>query len=173
MSDTNSTLPKPKKSVALSGTPAGNTALCTLWPQLATTCITAATTSTTWPPNRLEESPTCWCTCALPTQSQLAAYKTRLKRAAGLAAIVTDALERCRPTRIPMACCAPDARCWYGAAEREGHPASEARDIADRLIASFGSMLMYGGTSPATAPHRCGKPTTTRWPRFPQPAARR
>ena len=27
--------------------------------------------------------------------------------------------------------------------EREGHPASEARDIADKLIASFGSMLLY------------------------------
>jgi 2-methylcitrate synthase len=27
--------------------------------------------------------------------------------------------------------------------EREGHPAAEARDIADKLIASFGSMLLY------------------------------
>ena len=27
--------------------------------------------------------------------------------------------------------------------EREGHAASEARDIADKLIASFGSMLLY------------------------------
>jgi 2-methylcitrate synthase len=27
--------------------------------------------------------------------------------------------------------------------EREGHPASEARDLADTLIASFGSMLLY------------------------------
>lgn len=39
---------KPKKSVALSGVPAGNTALCTVGKKAATTCITVATIFLIW-----------------------------------------------------------------------------------------------------------------------------
>ena len=67
-----SAAPKPKKSVALSGVPAGNTALCTVG-RRATTCTTAATTSWTSPTRRSSRKwPICWCTgsCRLPPSSR-------------------------------------------------------------------------------------------------------
>ncbi|MEO6154327.1 MAG: 2-methylcitrate synthase [Thermomonas sp.] len=144
MSDTPSNLPKPKKSVALSGTPAGNTALCTVGRSgndlhyRGYDIHDLATKST------FEEVAHLLVHGTLPTQSQLNAYKTRLKRLRGLPAIVTEALEL-----VPANAHAMDVLrtgCSVMGVvlpEREGHPASEARDIADKLIASFGSMLLY------------------------------
>ena len=144
MSDTPSTLPKPKKSVALSGTPAGNTALCTVGRTgndlhyRGYDIHDLATKST------FEEVAHLLVHGTLPTQSQLDAYKTRLKRLRGLPAIVTDALEL-----VPANAHAMDvmrtgcSMLGNVLPERDGHPASEARNIADKLIASFGSMLLY------------------------------
>ncbi len=144
MSDTPSTLPKPKKSVALSGTPAGNTALCTVGRSgndlhyRGYDIHDLATKST------FEEVAHLLVHGTLPTQSQLNAYKTRLKRLRGLPAIVTDALELVPANAHPMDVLRTGCS-MLGTVlpERDGHPASEARDIADKLIASFGSMLLY------------------------------
>jgi 2-methylcitrate synthase len=144
MSETPSNLPKPKKSVALSGTAAGNTALCTVGRSgndlhyRGYDIHDLATHST------FEEVAHLLVHGALPTASQLKAYRTKLKRLRGLPAIVTDALELVPAAAHPMDVLRTGCSVLGTVLpEREGHPASEARDIADRLIASFGSMLLY------------------------------
>ncbi|MGL6289162.1 MAG: bifunctional 2-methylcitrate synthase/citrate synthase [Silanimonas sp.] len=138
------TLPKTKKSVALSGTAAGNTALCTVGRSgndlhyRGYDIHDLATHST------FEEVAHLLVHGALPTASQLKAYRTKLKRLRGLPAIVTDALELVPAAAHPMDVLRTGCSVLGTVLpEREGHPASEARDIADRLIASFGSMLLY------------------------------
>ncbi len=140
----NQTLPKPKKSVALSGTAAGNTALCTVGRSgndlhyRGYDIHDLATQST------FEEVAHLLVHGALPTASQLKAYKTKLKRLRGLPAIVQEALELVPANAHPMDVMRTGCSVLGTVLpEREGHPASEARDIADRLIASFGSMLLY------------------------------
>jgi len=145
MSD-NSTNPgfKPKKSVALSGTAAGNTALCTVGRSgndlhyRGYDIHDLATKST------FEEVAHLLVHGALPTKSQLKAYKTKLKRLRGLPAIVQEALELVPANAHPMDVMRTGCSVLGTVLpEREGHPAAEARDIADRLMASFGSMLLY------------------------------
>ena len=81
---------------------------------------------------------------ALPTASQLEAYKAKLARLRGLPAIVSEALELVPANAHPMDVLRTGCSVLGNVLpEREGHPASEARDIADRLVASFGSMLLY------------------------------
>lgn len=137
-------LPKPKKSVALSGTAAGNTALCTVGRSgndlhyRGYDIHDLATHST------FEEVAHLLVHGTLPTASQLKAYRTKLKRLRGLPAIVTDVLELVPAAAHPMDVLRTGCSVLGTVLpEREGHPASEARDIADRLIASFGSMLLY------------------------------
>ena len=144
MTDAAPTLPKAKKSVALSGTAAGNTALCTVGRSgndlhyRGYDIHDLATHST------FEEVAHLLVHGALPTVSQLKAYRTKLKRLRGLPAIVTDALELVPAAAHPMDVLRTGCSVLGTVLpEREGHPASEARDIADRLIASFGSMLLY------------------------------
>ena len=80
----------------------------------------------------------------LPTPSQLKAYKTKLARLRGLPAIVQEALELVPANAHPMDVMRTGCSVLGTVLpEREGHPAAEARDIADKLIASFGSMLLY------------------------------
>ena len=144
MSDSNQTQPKVKKSVALSGTAAGNTALCTVGRSgndlhyRGYDIHDLATKST------FEEVAHLLVHGALPTASQLKAYKAKLKRLRGLPAIVQEALELVPANAHPMDVMRTGCS-MLGTVlpEREAHPANEARDIADRLIASFGSMLLY------------------------------
>src|SRR5262245_35335870 len=137
-------LPKAKKSVALSGTAAGNTALCTVGRSgndlhyRGYDIHDLATKST------FEEVAHLLVHGVLPTASQLKAYKTKLKRLRGLPAIVQEALELVPANAHPMDVMRTGCSVLGTVLpEREGHPASEARDIADRLMASFGSMLLY------------------------------
>jgi 2-methylcitrate synthase len=136
--------PAPKKSVALSGVPAGNTALCSVGRtgndlnyrgydilEIATTC-------------EFEEIAYLLIHGKLPNRAELAGYKTKLAALRGLPATVRAVLEVLPAASHPMdvlrtgvsvlGCTLP---------ENEAHPASGARDIADRLIASLGSMLTY------------------------------
>ena len=136
--------PAPKKSVALSGVPAGNTALCSVGRtgndlnyrgydilEIATTC-------------EFEEVAYLLIHGKLPNRAQLAAYKTKLASLRGLPATVRSVLEVLPAASHPMdvlrtgvsvlGCTLP---------ENESHPPAAARDIADRLIASVGSMLTY------------------------------
>ncbi|MBX3652491.1 MAG: 2-methylcitrate synthase, partial [Burkholderiales bacterium] len=135
---------KPKKSVALSGVPAGSTALCTVGRSgndlhyrgydildIAETC-------------EFEEIAHLLVHGRLPNAAELRAYKTKLKSLRGLPAVVRQVLEQLPPAAHPMDVMRTGCSA-LGAAmpEREDHGIPGARDIADRLMASFGSMLLY------------------------------
>ncbi|MDM0066025.1 2-methylcitrate synthase [Variovorax sp. J31P207] len=135
---------KPKKSVALSGVTAGNTALCTVGRtgndlhyrgydilDIAEVC-------------EFEEIAHLLVHGKLPTAAELRAYKAKLKAMRGVPASVKSALEQIPAGAHPMdvmrtavsalGCTLP---------EKDDHNAPGARDIADRLMASLGSMLLY------------------------------
>jgi len=135
---------KPKKSVALSGMAAGNTALCTVGRtgndlayrgydilDLAKAC-------------EFEEVAYLLVHGALPNAAELSAYKAKLRALRGLPVSLKSVLEQIPPSAHPMdvmrtgvsllGCLAP---------EKEDHNAPSARDIADKLMASLGSMLLY------------------------------
>lgn len=139
-----STLPKPKKSVALSGTAAGNTALCTVGRSGNDLHYRGYDIKDLAEQSSFEEVAHLLVHGSLPTASQLAAYRTKLQRLRGLPAIVAEALELVPAAAHPMDVLRTGCSVLGTVLpEREGHPAAEARDIADRLIASFGSMLLY------------------------------
>ena len=136
--------PKPKKSVALSGTVAGNTALCTVGRSgndlhyRGYDILDFADTS------EFEEIAYLLVHGKLPTAAELVAYKTKLRALRGIPAAVQNILECIPANTHPMdvmrtACSA------LGAVlpENPDHKLAEARDIADRLMACFGSMLLY------------------------------
>jgi len=139
-----SNAPKPKKSVALSGTCAGTTALCTVGRsgndlhyrgydilEIASQC-------------EFEEIAHLLVHGKLPTRVELNAYKARLRSLRGLPAALKTALEQLPPSAHPMdvmrtgvsvlGCLSP---------EKDDHNHAGAREIADRLLASLGSMLLY------------------------------
>jgi 2-methylcitrate synthase len=135
---------KPKKSVALSGVPAGNTALCSVGKSgndlhyrgfdiadLASHC-------------EFEEVAHLLIHGTLPTRPQLDTYKAKLKSLRGLPASVKSVLEQIPATAHPMdvmrtgvsalGCVTP---------ESADHNEVAAKEIADKLIACLGSMLVY------------------------------
>jgi 2-methylcitrate synthase len=135
---------KPKKSVALSGVTAGNTALCTVGRtgndlhyrgydilDIATQC-------------EFEEIAHLLVHETLPNRAQLAAYKAKLKSLRTLPAAVATVLEQLPASSHPMdvlrtgvsalGCVVPEA---------EAHTSAGARDLADRMLACLGSMLCY------------------------------
>src|SRR5690606_34818687 len=135
---------KHKKSVALSGVHAGNTALCTVGRSgcdlhyrgydirdLAQSCD-------------FEEVAHLLVHGRLPNAAELRAYKTKLTALRGLPASVKEALEKLPAGAHPMdvmrtgvsalGCALP---------EKDDHNIAGARDIADRLMASLGSILLY------------------------------
>jgi len=134
----------PKKSVALSGVTAGNTALCTVGRtgndlhyrgydilEIATVC-------------EFEEIAYLLIHEKLPNPAELSEYKAKLKSLRGLPATLRAALEVLPGASHPMdvlrtgvsvlGCTLP---------EKDSHEVAGARQIADRLIASLGSMLTY------------------------------
>ena len=145
MTDENqSVLPKPKKSVALSGTAAGNTALCTVGRSGNDLHYRGYDIHDLATQSSFEEVAHLLVHGALPTSSQLAAYKTKLKRLRGLPVLVAEALELIPANAHPMDVLRTGCSV-LGAVlpERETHPENETRDIADKLMACFGSMLLY------------------------------
>ena len=136
--------PKPKKSVALSGVPAGNTALCTVGRSgndlhyRGYDILEFADTA------EFEEIAYLLVHGKLPNAAELAGYKAKLRGLRGIPAAVQRVLECIPAGTHPMdvmrtACSA------LGAVlpENPAHKLAESRDIADRLMASFGSMLLY------------------------------
>jgi 2-methylcitrate synthase len=136
--------PKAKKSVALSGVTAGNTALCTVGLtgndlhyrgydilDVADAC-------------EFEEIAYLLVHEKLPNKTELAAYKTKLKSMRGIPFAVQHVLESLPASAHPMdvlrtgcsalGCTLP---------EKDNHNIQGAREIADRMMASFGSMLLY------------------------------
>ncbi len=135
---------KPKKSVALSGTAAGNTALCTVGRtgndlhyrgydilDVADAC-------------EFEEIAHLLVHGKLPTVAELAGYKAKLKSLRGVPAAVRAALEQLPPSSHPMdvmrtavsvlGCVSP---------EKDDHNHPGAKDIADKLMASLGPAMLY------------------------------
>jgi 2-methylcitrate synthase len=135
---------KPKKSVALSGVTAGNTALCTVGKtgndlhyrgydilDIATTC-------------EFEEIAYLLVHEKLPNLGELLAYKAKLKSLRMPPPAVLTVLEQLPATSHPMDVLRTGVSalgCWLP--EANEHPIAAARDIADRLLASLGSMLCY------------------------------
>lgn len=136
--------PKPKKSVALSGVVAGNTALCTVGLtgndlhyrgydilDVAEAC-------------EFEEIAHLLVHGKLPNAAELASYKAKLKSMRGIPMAVQDVLESLPASTHPMdvlrtacsvlGCVLP---------EKDDHNIAGAKEIADRMMASFGSMLLY------------------------------
>jgi 2-methylcitrate synthase len=135
---------KPKKSVALSGVPAGNTALCSVGRTGNDLQYRGYDILDVAEAAEFEEIAYLLIHGDLPTPAELTAYKTKLKALRGIPAIVRTALEGLPPATHPMDVMRT-AVSTLGCAlpEREDHGAAGARDIADRLIASLGSMLTY------------------------------
>jgi 2-methylcitrate synthase len=141
---TSETKPAPKKSVALSGVTAGNTALCTVGRtgndlhyrgydilDIAETCT-------------FEEIAHLLVHGTLPDEARLAAYQAKLRSLRGLPAAVKRTLEAIPAAAHPMdvmrsgvsalGCVLPEA---------PDHNPAGAREIGDRLMACLGSMLLY------------------------------
>ena len=135
---------KPKKSVALSGVVAGNTALCTVGRsgndlhyrgydilELAEAC-------------EFEEIAHLLIHGKLPNRAELSAYQRKLRALRGLPQVLRGLLEQLPAASHPMdvmrtavsslGCVLP---------EKEDHSFAGARDIIDRLVASLGSALCY------------------------------
>ncbi len=135
---------KPKKSVALSGVVAGNTAICTVGSKgndlhyrgydihdLAANC-------------EFEEVAYLLIHGKLPTVKELYMYKEYLLKLRGLPESVKKVLEQLPKTSHPMDVLRSGVSA-LGCAQPEHniHNADAARFIADKLLASLGSMLMY------------------------------
>jgi 2-methylcitrate synthase len=141
---TASTAFKPKKSVALSGVPAGNTALCTVGRTGNDLHYRGYDILDVAEHCEFEEIAHLLVHGKLPTKAELAGYKQKLQALRGLPAAVMSALESLPASAHPMdvmrtgvsalGCSLP---------EKDDHNHPGARDIADRLMASFGSMLLY------------------------------
>jgi 2-methylcitrate synthase len=142
--DPTATTAKPKKSVALSGVTAGNTALCTVGRtgndlhyrgydilDMAAVC-------------EFEEIAHLLVHGTLPTRAELAAYHRKLASMRGFPEAVRITLEQIPASAHPMDVMRTAASMLGSVLpEGEAHDAAGARDIADRLMASLGSMLLY------------------------------
>ena len=120
------TAPKAKKSVALSGTPAGNTALCTVGRSGNDLHYRGYDIKDLATQSTFEEVAHLLVYGALPTVSQLNAYKAKLKRLRGLPAIVSEALELV-PANAHAGRWAPRHAAGAGNAPRSNHRRSRSR----------------------------------------------
>jgi len=137
-------LPKPKKSVALSGVMAGNTALCTVGRSGNDLHYRGYDILETAEHTEFEEIAYLLIHGSLPNAAELAAYKAKLKELRGLPELVRTVLEQLPAATHPMDVMRTGASALGCALpEKEGHPAAGARDIGDRLISCLGSVLCY------------------------------
>jgi len=141
---TPATGPKPKKSVALSGVVAGNTALCTVGRTGNDLHYRGYDILDVADQCEFEEIAHLLVHGKLPNVAELRAYKTKLKSLRGLPASVkacletlpasSNAMDVMRTAVSALGCVLP---------EKDDHNVPGARDIADRLMASLGSALLY------------------------------
>ena len=144
MSDTQAAGPKPKKSVALSGVAAGNTALCSVGLSGNDLHYRGYDILDVADVSEFEEIAHLLVHGTLPTETELRAYKAKLRDLRGIPAAVMSVLEQLPAATHPMDVLRT-AVSALGCILPEGpaHDAAGARDIADRLMASLGSMLLY------------------------------
>ncbi len=136
--------PKAKKSVALSGVVAGNTALCTVGRTGNDLSYRGYDILDLAEVSEFEEIAHLLVHGKLPNAKELQAYKEKLRRLRGIPANLQTVLESLPAASHPMdvmrtavsvlGCTLP---------EKDDHNAADARDIADRLMASLGSALLY------------------------------
>ena len=139
-----SNLPKPKKSVALSGTAAGNTAVCTVGRSGNDLHYRGYDILDFSGTAQFEEIAHLLIHERLPNAHELAAYKHKLQSLRGLPASLMKALEQLPSSAHPMDVLRTGSSILGSLEpEKEHMPLSEAREIGDRLMASFGSMLLY------------------------------
>lgn len=144
MSKATEVKPKPKKSVALSGVPAGNTALCTVGRTGNDLHYRGYDILDFAEDAEFEEIAYLLIHEKLPTAAELANYKLKLKSLRGLPSNVKAVLECIPASAHPMDVLRTGCSTLGTVLpEKEDHNVPGARDIADRLIASFGSMLLY------------------------------
>ncbi|MEK9963937.1 MAG: 2-methylcitrate synthase [Betaproteobacteria bacterium] len=144
MSKATEVKPKPKKSVALSGVPAGNTALCTVGRTGNDLHYRGYDILDFAEDAEFEEIAYLLIHEKLPTAAELANYKLKLKSLRGLPSSVKAVLECIPASAHPMDVLRTGCSTLGTVLpEKEDHNVPGARDIADRLIASFGSMLLY------------------------------
>jgi 2-methylcitrate synthase len=137
-------LPKAKKSVALSGVAAGNTAVCTVGRTGNDLNYRGYDIKSLAEQASFEEVAHLLVHGHLPGAAELRAYRTKLSRLRGLPAPLQDALELMPSSTHPMDVLRTGCSLLGTALpEHAEHRAPAARDIADRLMASFGSMLLY------------------------------
>ena len=158
---------KPKKSVALSGTPAGNTALCTVGrtgndlhyrgydiADLAAHC-------------EFEEVAYLLLRGKLPNAVELAAYKQKLMRLRGLPANVCTVLEQLalRPP-IPWMCCVPASPRWAAPCRKKMTTTSGGRDRVRRYPAGYRRVdaALLVPLQPQRTQHRRGDRSGDTWP---------
>jgi 2-methylcitrate synthase len=136
--------PKPKKSVALSGVVAGNTALCTVGRTGNDLHYRGYDILDFADEAEFEEVAYLLVHEKLPTKSELESYKKQLRAMRGLPAALKTVLEQLPRTSHPMDVLRTGCSV-LGTLEPEAekHPIEGARKIADRLMACFGSMLLY------------------------------
>ena len=136
--------PKPKKSVALSGVPAGNTALCTVGRTGNDLHYRGYDILDFAQDAEFEEIAYLLVHEKLPTAAELKNYKLKLKALRGLPTNFKAVLEWIPASAHPMDVLRTGCSALGTVLpEKEDHNISGARDIADRLMASFGSMLLY------------------------------
>ena len=138
------TIPKPKKSVALSGVVAGNTALCTVGRSGNDLHYRGYDILDFADRAEFEEVAYLLVHEKLPNAGELAAYKKRLRTLRGLHPALRSALECLPSTAHPMDVLRTGCSV-LGTLMPEDvkQDVAQARAIADRLMASFGSMLLY------------------------------
>jgi len=144
MSDPDPMPPKAKKSVALSGTAACNTAICTVGRAGNDLHYRGYDILDFADRAEFEEIAHLLIYGQLPGQAQLAAYKQRLRSLRGLPSALKSVLEQIPASAHPMDVLRTGAS-LLGTLEpeKEAMSAHCARQLADRLMASFGSMLLY------------------------------
>ena len=136
--------PKPKKSVALSGVTAGNTALCTVGRTGNDLHYRGYDILDFADQAEFEEIAYLLVHEKLPNKAELDAYKKKLRSLRSLPKELKTSLEQLPKTAHPMDVLRTGCSVLGTLEpEKESHPVEGARDIADRLMASFGSMLLY------------------------------
>jgi len=135
---------KPKKSVALSGVAAGNTALCTVGRTGNDLHYRGYDILDMAEHAEFEEIAYLLVHGKLPTRVELDAYHRKLYSLRGIPAPVKSTLEQIPASAHPMDVMRTGVSMLGSLLpEHETHDAAGARDIADRLMASLGSMLLY------------------------------
>jgi len=136
--------PKPKKSVALSGVPAGNTALCTVGRSGNDLHYRGYDILDFADEAEFEEVAYLLVHENPPNATELAAYKKKLRGLRGLPQAVKTALEAVPASAHPMDVMRTGVSVLGTVEpEKDDHSTEGARAIADRLMASLGSMLLY------------------------------